>query len=187
MTDHELRKLSRSELLQMLIQQMKENEELNAQLSSVQAKLQERQIHIDKAGTLAEAALLLNGVFEAAEAASQQYMENIRQLSERQQSICEKLERENREKATRLVADAEEKSARLVADAEEKSAQLVAEAEKKSHALEHETKKKCDEMTTKAKEESEAYWEETSRRLDAFSAEHSELMELLSNQLLKRK
>lgn len=176
MTDNELRKLSRSELLQMLIQQMKENEELNAQLSSAQAKLQERQIHIDKAGTLAEAALLLNGVFEAAEAASQQYTENIRQLSERQQSICEKLERESREKATRLVADAEEKAA-----------QLVAKAEEKSHALEADTKKKCDEMTTKAKEESEAYWEETSRRLEAFSAEHSELMELLSNQLLKRK
>ena len=165
MTDKELKKLSRAELLQMLILQIKENETLSRQLADAQSQLQERQISVDKAGSIAEAALQLNGVFEAAEAAGQQYIENIRQLSERQQTICEQLEKESREKAEKRLAEAEEKS----------------------RLLEVETKKRCDEMTTKAKEESGAYWEETSRRLQAFSKEHSELMELLSNPLLKRK
>lgn len=78
MTDKELRRLSRSELLEMLLAQMEENERLKKSLKEAQAALAERRIGIEKSGTLAEAALKLNGVFEAADRAAQQYLENIR-------------------------------------------------------------------------------------------------------------
>ena len=81
MTEKELRKLSRADLLELLIEQVKENERLTVRLAEKESMLRERQIHLDKMGSIAEAALKLNGVFEAAQAAADQYLENVRRLA----------------------------------------------------------------------------------------------------------
>ena len=82
MTDQELRKLSRKDLLELLISQSRERDTLQAELEEVKAELRSRRICIEHAGSIAEASLQLNGVFEAAQAAAQQYLENICQRSE---------------------------------------------------------------------------------------------------------
>ena len=82
MKDKELRHLSRSELLEMLLVQVDENKKLKMQLNEMQAQLDNRQILMNEAGSIAEAALQLNGVFEAAQNAAAQYLENIRRLSD---------------------------------------------------------------------------------------------------------
>ena len=158
MTDKELKRLSRGELLEMLIQQSKELERLRKQLDAAESALQNREIAITNAGSIAEAALQLNGVFTAAQDACQQYMENICHLSQNQERICAQRDAESRAEAERIVE----------------------EARKESEALEHETRMMCAEMVTKAKAESQAYWDEVSRRLVAFSTEHAELQQLLS-------
>lgn len=81
MTDKELKRLNRAELLDMLLAQVKENEELKTRLAEMKEQLDDKKIMIDEAGSIAEAALRLNGVFQAAEAAAAQYLENIRRLS----------------------------------------------------------------------------------------------------------
>lgn len=81
-TDRELRKLSRADLLELLLAESRENEMLRTQLKEAQEKLASREIELQNAGSIAEAALRLNGVFEAAEQAAQQYLENIRRISE---------------------------------------------------------------------------------------------------------
>lgn len=80
MTDKELKRMSRAELLELLLFQMEENEKLRKQLRKANKKLKERSIMIEESGSIAEAALKLNGVFEAAEEAAQQYLENIQRL-----------------------------------------------------------------------------------------------------------
>ncbi|MGM9550200.1 MAG: DNA repair protein [Faecousia sp.] len=82
MTDKELRRLSRSELLGMLIAQMEENERLRDELDQARAELKSRRIVLSRAGSIAEAALRLNEVFEAADNAANQYLENVRWLAE---------------------------------------------------------------------------------------------------------
>lgn len=82
MTDKELKRLSRSELLQLLISQIELNEKLNAQIVQLQARLDDRRILLSNAGSIAEASLQLNQVFEAAQAAAQQYLDNVRLLCE---------------------------------------------------------------------------------------------------------
>lgn len=84
MTDKELRHMSRGELLEMLITQIEENEKLKQNVKEMQERLQSRQIAINKAGSIAEASLALNGIFEAAQAAAEQYLENIRRLNDEQ-------------------------------------------------------------------------------------------------------
>lgn len=82
MTEKELRRLSRGELLEMLIGQMEENQLLKQQLKDARIQLDNRQIAIETSGSIAEAALKLNGVFQAAEEAAQQYIENIKRKAE---------------------------------------------------------------------------------------------------------
>ena len=81
MTDKELRQLGRRELLEMLIEQGKELQSLRDRLAEAEKALQDREIKIRKAGSIAEAALQLNGVFEAAEMACRQYIENVQALA----------------------------------------------------------------------------------------------------------
>ncbi|MGN0115064.1 MAG: DNA repair protein [Acutalibacteraceae bacterium] len=81
MDGNELKKLSRSDLLQMLIEQVKENDRLKAELEEKDKLLKDRTIKIQECGSIAEAALRLNGVFEAAQAAAQQYIDNVNAAS----------------------------------------------------------------------------------------------------------
>lgn len=113
MTSKELKHMSRSELLEMLIALTEENEALSNRLQEAEAALQSRQINLEKAGTIAEAALLLNGVIESTEKAAEQYLENIRELSGRQEQVCEQMEQEAREKADAIIAEAEAYSSSL--------------------------------------------------------------------------
>lgn len=83
MTDKELRKLSRAELLEMLIQQIERNEELEAELKKAKTELRNRAITIENAGSLAEAVLQINGVFEAADRAAKQYLRNVQRMAEK--------------------------------------------------------------------------------------------------------
>jgi len=80
MTERDLKKLSRLELLELLLQERRENDKLKEQVQELQEKLDDRAIRIGECGSIAEAALKLNGVFEAAEAAAQQYIENVKRL-----------------------------------------------------------------------------------------------------------
>lgn len=84
MTDKELRRLSRGELLEMLLAQTRENQRLREELERTQAELKNREILIAKSGTMAEASLRLNGMFEAADRAVSQYLENVRRIADEQ-------------------------------------------------------------------------------------------------------
>ena len=128
MTYKELKRLSRSELLEMLIAQMKENEALQSRLELAEAQLNDRQIAVEKAGTLAEASLSLNGVFEAAEAAAQQYLENIERMSGQQETICRDMQAEAEAKAAEIVREAQEYSKKTHAEADAYWKQIVARA-----------------------------------------------------------
>ena len=166
MTDQELRKLSRKDLLELLISQGRERDTLQAELEQVKAALKNRQLHIEQAGSIAEAALQLNGVFEVAQAAAQQYLENIRQRSEHIEEACA-----NREAAC----------AQMEAETRNRIDRQIKDAAKAAQDLEAETRRKCQAMEAEAKEKSEAYWLDISARLKKFYQEHEELKELLAS------
>ena len=110
MTERELRRLSRTDRLELLLAQRRENEQLRCILDETQAQLADRTIKIDRAGSIAEASLQLSGIFAAAQDSCQYYMDNIRMLSERQSQVCQQMEQETKEKCDRMVAEAEMKS-----------------------------------------------------------------------------
>lgn len=117
MTDKELRRLSRADLLEMMLSLSKENEVLRKKVEQLQKERDDRTIAIENAGSLAEAALKLNGVFEAAQAACEQYTQNIRWRSENQEQICMRMEQETREKCAAMLRQAEAQAGEILKQA----------------------------------------------------------------------
>ena len=128
MTDKELKRLSRGELLEMLIAQASENEKLKQELEDAQAALQDRSIAIDNAGSIAEASLQLSGVFEAAQNAAEQYLANSQRMNDQQDLIAQKLQGDARKKAAAIVADADEYSRKIHEEADAYWQQVVTKA-----------------------------------------------------------
>lgn len=83
MTEKELKKLTRAELLEILIYQTKQITELEQRLEEAEEALEDRRIRIQNAGSIAEASLELSGIFEAAQRAADQYLENVKALRRR--------------------------------------------------------------------------------------------------------
>ena len=103
MTDMLLEKLSREELLDLALTQQRQIEALQQQLM--------QQTAADEAGSIAQAALQLSGVFEKAQQAADVYLENVAAM---------KLRRET-EDAARL-AQTEARCRDMVAQARESAA-----------------------------------------------------------------
>ena len=78
MTDKELRKLKRGQLIELLLAESEEIDRLRKQLSETEEKLNAKEIQIADAGSIAEASLKLNHIFEDAQAAADQYLANIK-------------------------------------------------------------------------------------------------------------
>ena len=92
MKQTDLKRLGRRDLLEMLLDLSKENEQLRERNSMLEKQLVDRMLTISNAGSLAEAALQLNGVFQAAQAACDQYVYNMQlrcqQMEENTQNKC---------------------------------------------------------------------------------------------------
>ena len=91
-TEKELRKLNRTELLEMLIAQSKRLSRVEEELSAAQKELERRKIAITTSGSLAEAALKLNGIFEAADQAAAQYLDSLREQESNAEHIIAEAE-----------------------------------------------------------------------------------------------
>jgi cell division septum initiation protein DivIVA len=78
MTEKELRKLNRYQLLELLVMQTERVEKLQKQLAQAEAQFNAQDIRLTALGSIAEASLQLNGVFEAAQAAADSYLASAR-------------------------------------------------------------------------------------------------------------
>ena len=85
MKDKNLRRLGRRELLELLISQQEQNEALQKRVAELEALLQNRELQFENVGSLAEAALKLGGVFEAADQAAAIYKDSLMRLSLQQE------------------------------------------------------------------------------------------------------
>lgn len=80
--DKELRKLKRKELLEIMLSQAKLIEELENELAKTKEDLNNKNIMIKEAGSIAEASMKLSGIFEKAQEVADQYLNSIRKNNE---------------------------------------------------------------------------------------------------------
>ena len=102
MTDKELKKLRRVELLELLVDQAAEMEALKTELEETKAALESREFRLKETGSIAQAAMEVNEVFAAAQRAAQDYLDNIRRMEEEQAALLE----QTREKCRAMEVEA---------------------------------------------------------------------------------
>ena len=82
MTDKEFKRLSRSELIDIIYQLQLQHEELTAAKEALERELADKRLRISNAGSIAEAALEIHNVMRAAQDAAEHYLEEVRLLGD---------------------------------------------------------------------------------------------------------
>lgn len=203
MADKELQKLKRGDLLEVLLEQSRAIDDLKLQLqekddmiASLNKKLEERNIDIQEAGTIAEASFKLNGVFDAAEKAAQQYLENLKALHDREQNIISKKEEETESRCAAMLEEMQERCDAMKESTMKECDAFKASVRAKCQAVEEATESRCRQrekeaekryayIDAKAKEAVEKRWNDLSLKLETFYKAHQGIKELLAMTKLK--
>ena len=114
MTTKELKRLSRMELLQLLLVQTQETERLKKDNEELKARLECRTLQVTEAGNIAEATMKINGVMEAAQKAADQYLDNARAMEARTKRRCEELLAQAQEQADRIIREAKDTRKKII-------------------------------------------------------------------------
>lgn len=77
MTEKELKKLNRYQLLELLVMQTERADNLQKQVDELEKRLEEREINMSKISSVAEASLYISGVFEASQKAADLYLHTV--------------------------------------------------------------------------------------------------------------
>ena len=106
LTEKELQKLNRYQLLEMLIVQTERADMLQKKLDTAESQLNGMEIQLSSLGSIAEASLQLSGVFEAAQAAADRYLEAAKKQAD-------EIENEAYKKAAQILAQAQAQARRI--------------------------------------------------------------------------
>lgn len=155
MTDKDLRRLSRAELLDILYEQRKRYEDSLAENQALRQQLEDRTLRIASAGSIAEAAIQVNGVFEAAQAAADQYLASVKAATA---EMVQKTDEAQRQREA-ILQDAKQQADKIVQDAQAQADKILAEAGAQV----------------------DARWAEFQKNADALIHAHDELRSLIQN------
>lgn len=106
MTEKNLRKLNRYQLLELLIVQTERADKLQAQLDEVVEQLNKQNLQFSALGSIAEASLQVSGVFQAAQKSADLYIDAAKKQAE-------KIEEEAHIKAAEILAQAQAQANRI--------------------------------------------------------------------------
>ena len=135
MEEKKLKKIGKKELLEILLSLANRIDELEKELSKAQKQLESKKFELTECGNLAEAALKLNGVFETAQAAAEQYLLKV-------QEKCKKIEKDTKKAC-------EHEKNKIIKNTEKICDRKKREAEKYLVTVVNKTKKQTKKKVTK--------------------------------------
>lgn len=141
MNEKELKRLSRKQLLELLLKQTEYADELQLQLEETKNELKNRILMENEAGSIADASLKLNGVFEAAQAAADQYLENIHHIHDNHVRQQKTIDDEYQKKANAMIADTKKRCEAYENLCRTRADKIIADAEERVKAMELEAKR----------------------------------------------
>lgn len=176
MTQQEMKRLGRVELLEIIVMQSdeleavkKEREALSEENAALKERLNKRELSMHSAGNLAEASLAVTNIFEEAEKAASIYKENVERMSRERGDIPMRVPYRPQENPQSVATEAQIEAAKREAE------RIVEEAKAKARTLLLESER----YSRKKRQEADAYWSEMSEKLEAFYTAHEGLKELL--------
>ena len=155
MPDRELRRMRRAELVEIILALKQTEDRLRAENAALSAQLQERQIHIENAGSIAQAALELNNVFAAAQAAADDYLHSVQASVADTNATAANTLSQARSEAKRILEQAQADADSLKAQAQQEcDAMTAAAAQKRTQ-----TEADCKAMVERAEQEVQQRWQ----------------------------
>ena len=109
MISKELKRLSRRELVDIIYQLKKNEQEMQEEIESLKNELLDKRIRISTAGSIADAAISVTHLFSTAQMTADLYLREISCMKENTEKECEK-----------KIGDAEKKVKKILADGEKK-------------------------------------------------------------------
>lgn len=106
MTDKEFKRLSRSQLIDIIYQFQLQVDKLTEQNQELERELANKRLRLSNAGNIADAALEINDCFRSAQNAAEQYLNEIKAIRE-----------ETEAERQRVLARAQAEAATIIADA----------------------------------------------------------------------
>jgi uncharacterized phage infection (PIP) family protein YhgE len=116
MTDRQIRKLSKTELIEILHEQ----EQVIETLTAENEQLQEMRIDIEQLGSLAEASAVVGGISQAAQKAADVYLCNIKRLEDEKKEAVDAAKAEIRVELNEMFNETERKANDLLKQMEER-------------------------------------------------------------------
>lgn len=106
MEKKELKKISRKELLELMLKQAERIKDLETELDKVNRELENKKLKIKESGSIAEASLKLNDMFESAQKSIDEYILNVEEnMRKKEEAILKEAQKEKR----RIVSEAKAK------------------------------------------------------------------------------
>ena len=109
MIGKELKKLSRRELVDIIYQLKKNEQEKQEEIAALEEALQDKRIRISVAGSIAEAAADITRVFSVAQRTADLYLNEIAAMKEDTEKECAKMLEDARKQAEKILAEARDK------------------------------------------------------------------------------
>ena len=131
MTDKQLRKLSRAELVDIIFELQKNYKQLEDEYKEVREALDRKELIMSNAGSIADAAIQINGVLEAAQAAADQYLRSLKAANE---------------DASKIISDAHDEGKRIVSEANKKAKMMDEAAGQRADSIWTQIQSRTNEM-----------------------------------------
>ena len=118
MTDKEFKRLSRSQLIDIIYQLQLKQEELTADNEKLSKALDDKRLRINKAGNIAEAALEIHNVMQATQDAAAHYLEEIQIRADNE---YQRVMKKAKDDASVIIEKAHQEAAKIVAQAKKEN------------------------------------------------------------------
>lgn len=109
MIGKELKRLSRRELVDIIYQLKKNEQEHREKIEALEEELQDKRIRVSVAGSIAEAATDITRIFSTAQRTADLYLCEIAAMKEETEKECAKMLEEARKQAEIILTDAQDK------------------------------------------------------------------------------
>ena len=113
MISKELKKMSRRELMDIIYQMKKNEQQMQDEIASLQEALQDKRLRLSVAGSVAEAAASITNVFSAAQMTAALYLQEIACMKEETERECAARIEEANRTVEKIMSDGKKQFAEL--------------------------------------------------------------------------
>ncbi|MCD7739022.1 MAG: hypothetical protein LUH58_08315 [Lachnospiraceae bacterium] len=200
MADRELRKMSRAELIEIIYALQQNEKTLRAEKENLQVRLEDRLVRMESAGSIAEAALSLNHIFEDAQKAAEQYLASVKEncgktldsvntaetkeMISAAQTQAEEMISNAQTQSEGILSSAQTQSQEILFSARAQAEKIISEAEAQSREILSNAQTQSEEIISAARvqaqedlDHAEEAWQKLERKSEAFKNQRRQFLE----------